>query len=428
MGTRSSRAAAFACAAAVFALALSSAGSSGDYGPTVVGGTSSNSERKIAVASDGTVYATFTEAAGNSTAVVVQRSVDGGITWQPLPRLGAAEAFRPCVAVDSKGHLHVSWTEFVGPDRQVFYARWEGGPNWTAAERLSDTLGYSGFPALGVDSEDRVHLVWYGFDGATYQVYYRYLEGALWHATVQATSGVQDANNPSIAVGPDDQVHVAFFTYVRGDLDVWYMIGGPAGWNLIQRVNPAGAPSTDPSIAVHLNGTPAIAYAAGANSSLEVRYAERDLAGNWTYNTAVSAHGEGGDNPSLVVDDRGGSAVLYETAGGVIRLRVRFDGGWGEPRQLSSSGDARWVSATWAPWGSGAVGGNITALWTEGNNSGFHVNFTVSAAFPPPAPCKCEGPPWWEGWLVPLAFVSLAAAAAGAMWVASARTRGGGRG
>jgi hypothetical protein len=142
----------------------------------------------------------------------------------------------------------------------------------------------------------------------------------------------------------------------------------------------------------------------------------------------VSAEGEGGDNPSLVVDDLGGSlAVLYESAAAGVRLRARVAGGWQPPSGLPSSGDARWVSATFVPWDTGPAGGKVAALWTEGDASAFRVNFTATAAFPRPA-CKDCTPDLVSAWGVPLLFLMVAGATVAAMALASARTRGGGRG
>jgi hypothetical protein len=402
---------------------------SADSAPTIVAGTSANSERKTAVAPNGTIYAAYTEPFGNTTAVIVERSADGGSTWTALPRIGAAEAFRSCVAVDSQGVLHIAWTEFVGPNRQVFYGRWESGPNWTGAQRISDTPGYSGFPSLALDSADRVHLAWYGFDGSTYQVYYRYLDASGWHATVQATHGVQDANNPSLAVGSDGKVHIAFFTYFRGATDVWYLQGGPTGWNIVEHVNPDGVPSARPSIAVLSNGTPVIAYSSGANATLEVRLAMREPGGGWSSNVALSGLGEGGDNPSVVADDYAANfAVFYENSVGAIRYRTFRDGAWLPAQSVPSSGDSHWVSASWAPFGRGAVGGNATVLWTESAPVGYRVNFTSVPLFGPPA-CKCpSGTPWWQGLTLPLALIALSGISMAALWVASLRTKGGGRG
>jgi hypothetical protein len=415
----------FALAAAPALLAAA------DYGPSVTDGTSSNAERKAAVAPDGTVFATFTEPQGNSTAIAVKRSTDGGKSWILLPLPSTAAAFRSCVAVDSHGTLHIAWTEFVGPDRQVFYARLDGQLNWTGKLQLSDTLGYSGFPSLAVDSQDRVHVVWYGFDGATYQVYYRYLDASGWHPAVQATHGVQDANNPSIAMGPDDRVHVAFFSYFRGQTDVWYMVGGPSGWNILQRVNPTGVPSSNPSIVVHANGTAAIAYASGENATLEVRYTERDASGNWSVNEPVSALGEGGSNPSLVASDHNEAAVFFETASGELKYSVRSARNalaWSAERPIYSPAKSHWLSASWAAFPPLPETGDVSVLWTQDNGTGFEVGFATVNAFAAIAPGLPMASPWWQGLVLPLALVSLSGISMAAFWVSSMRTKGGGRG
>lgn len=412
---------------AVIMLSLSVAPANAAYGPTIVGGTSSNSEHKLAWDGAGTLYATFTEPVGNTTGIAVKKSIDGGATWSFLPRLGTAEAFRSCIAVDSSGVLHIAWTEFVGPDRQVFYARWAGGPNWTGLQQISDTPGYSGFPTLDIDVHGQVHVAWYGFDGANYQVFYRFLDLQGWHPTQQATHGAQDANNPALVAPTAGAVHIAYFSYFRGDTDVWYLHGNQSGWSAPQRVNPAGVPSRDPSIAMVMD-QPVIAYASGVNESLEVRLAERDAGGAWAQNTAVSQLGERGDHPALVTDGQQNIAVLYENASGAIRLRARIGGAWSAPSTLTSSGDARWVSAAFVPWGTGPAGGNVVALWTEGSAADFHIAFGKATPFPDPVPpCQCLNNALAD-WAVPVLFLLIAGSCVGALAIASARTRGGGRG
>ena len=416
-------------AAAVLALFLAAAPpSDAASGPTVFAGTSWNAERKVAEAPDGTLLATFTEAQGNSTGIAVKRSADRGASWEILPSPSVGQAFRSCVAVNSTGAVHLAWTQFVAGERQIFYGRWTGGPAWQGVEQLSDTPGYSGFPSLAVDSADRVHLVWYGYDGLTYQVYYRYLDGAGWHSTAQATRGVQDANNPAIAIGPDDRVHVAFYSYFRGETDVWYMRGGPAGFDVLERVSAPGALASQPSLVVHANGTAAVAYIAGANETLRVLVSERGSAGVWGAPFAASVPGEAPAAPSLVADRAGNLAVFFETSAGALRYRARIGGVWAEPITLATPPGNRWPSASWAAHAGGPNPQNVNVLWTQEANGTFSVGFARVDLFPA-TPCNCPPlAPWWQEWAVPLLFIGGAGASMGALWIAAARTKGGGRG
>ncbi len=397
-------------------------------GPTVSAGTSWNAERKVAESLKGTLFATYTETQGNSTGIAVKSSSDRGVTWVALPSPSVGQAFRSCLALNSTGVVHLAWTQFVAGERQIFYGRWSGGPAWEAVQQISDTPGYSGFPALAVDSAERVHLVWYGYDGATYQVYYRYLDGAGWHTTVQATHGVQDANNPSIAIGPDDRVHVAFYSYFRGDTDVWYMRGGPAGFDILERVNAAGAMASAPSLVVHPNGTVAVAYLAGANATLDVQFSERGAAGGWGSPFPVSLPGEAPGPPSLVADWAGNVAVFYETSVGALRYRARVAGAWADPVTLAAAPGNRWPSASWAPFAGAANPQTVNVLWTREGNGSFTVGFARVEIFPV-GPCKCGTEvPWWQDFAIPLLILAGAGISMGALWVAALRTKGGGRG
>jgi hypothetical protein len=363
-----------------------------DEGPAVSGSTAFNSERKVEVAPDGAIFVTFVDIVNNTTTVFVKQSLDAGATWTRLPALSRNESFRSALAIDSRGTVHVAWSELAGVNRQVFYARWQGGPAWLATEQLSHTPGYSGFPALAVDAQDRLHLVWYGFDGTNYQVFYTWRQaGGAWADAVQAAHGAKDANNPAIALGPDGQVHVAYFTYVRGETDVWYMVGGPGGWSVPQRVNGEGESAVRPSLVVRPDGTACVAWVGQSNSTTYVDFAQRSASGNWSASQRVSGNDSGADNPSLTASSAGDLAVFFETAAGSIRVATQIHGAWHGPVTLASAPGNRWPSASWSNPTRTSNQTAVLVVWTLEGAGTSRLQFARVDFFPPPA-CPCAAP------------------------------------
>jgi hypothetical protein len=344
----------------------------------VEGSTAYNSQRKVAVSPDGrSIAVTAVQAWGESTAVVVKLSRDGGDSWERLPVAGTADAFRSTVAWDGAGRLHLAWTERAGANRQVFYARWEHGTDWLDRRQLSSTAGYSGYPALAVDGADGLHLAWYGYDGSQYQVYYRYRPpGGDWAPAVQATRQVGDANAPAIAVGPDGGVHVAFYGEVEGLHHVFYMRAGPDGWTLPERVGPARVAAALPSLAVRGDGRPAMAFVQGEGAATSVVYAERPPEGGWTRWRPVSPPGERADDPSLAVrpDPAGGPerlVVAYDSPDGGVHMAESSGGdAWRAMGSLAREPGGLWPSLSWAAWPAGSLAAPLHVAWTEDAGGG----------------------------------------------------------
>jgi hypothetical protein len=387
----------FVCAPAAFLVAAT--GAFGLVGATrhsacaddvavVAGATNYTSERKVAVAPDGTVAVVYVVGGGDGESVHAKISYDRGATWKQLPRLSRSQAFRPAAAFDSAGRLHVAWTELAGEARQVFYAWWQGGPEWNNRAQLSDSPGYA------ADAADTLHVVWYGFDGSQYQIYYRArFRSGSWSEGVQASRIVRDANSPAVAIGPDGVVHVAYYAFVDGALDVQYMTGGTGGWTVPRRVNPRDLPSSQPSLIVHGDGTPAVAFTAGSGDATWVAYSElRDR--TWTAPAALSNSQTGGrpgaassgdspgaSAPSLAAFGEHEAAVAYETSDGRLHVRWLAPGGsWSAPERLADGG-AKWPSLSWAAF---PVQGGIApaepatyAVWTATADDSNELSFAA---------------------------------------------------
>ncbi len=367
--------AAAAAALLLAALAAPLIAASGAGGPEPVsdGSTADNAQRKAAWAPDGTLYVTFVQPVDGVPQVFMKWTHDGGQTWTMMPRLSTNESFRPAVAVDSKGVVTAAWSEYVGNVRQVFTARWDGGPDWVGREQVSFTPGYSGFPSVGIDGSDGAHLVWYGFDGQTYRVHYRYRPaGGDWGRTTIISGGVADANSPAIAVSPDGLAHVAFFASVQGGSQVWYLHGGPGGWDDPERVSGAGELATHPSIAVFRSGEPTVAYVVAAAGVPEVVVSTRGSGGAWGPAEQVSLDPEGGDFPSIAAGDLGQAAVFYETPGAQVRFARLSGSAWGEPSPVDALPPAHWPSVTWSMFPNSTAGSPLFVVWTEGAPGGVY--------------------------------------------------------
>ncbi len=148
----------------------------------------------------------------------------------------------PSLAVDSAGNIHVAWEDNTnyassGTNWDIFYKRWNASTSsWTTTEIVStESTFHSMFPALAVDAEGNVHIVWYDLtdyagSGTDADIFYRCWNAStsLWTTTeVVSTESTADSNPPSLAVDSAGNIHVAWYdlTDYAGagpDRDIFY--------------------------------------------------------------------------------------------------------------------------------------------------------------------------------------------------------------
>jgi hypothetical protein len=115
----------------------------------------------LAIGRDGIYYAVWFSGGGVRQGSFYARSVDGGRTFSPPQRLGAAErqATRPYVVALNRT-VWLAWKEFDGEQTTTLTAvSRDAGRSWTAPHIVAHTKDFSDHPLLVSDGRD-VYLSW----------------------------------------------------------------------------------------------------------------------------------------------------------------------------------------------------------------------------------------------------------------------------
>ncbi|OGS49659.1 MAG: hypothetical protein A3K65_06835 [Euryarchaeota archaeon RBG_16_68_12] len=376
--------------------------------------TAYNTQRKLAAAPDGTLYAAVSlNVSGVPTARVLARAPGGDWTALYPPTTTGNASDRTSLAIDSRGRLHLAWTEAVSTDRQVFYARYEGGV-WTPALQLSHSVGYAGFPSIAVDARDRAHVAWYATpDGVNYQILYRRLEASGWTSERALTSASSDATNPALALGPDGVVHVVWSRLARQvstRTEVAYLrLEGDEVVEELALSAPLVSAAT-PSLVVAGNGTVHVVWSGDGR----IQHVEWD--GRWLPVETISSGSPAAANPTLALDPLGRLHVFWDAADGGIYHQVR-NGTWSAPEAFASGGRNVQPSTRWSQFGNPLCGPNagVDVIWTRDAGGVLSLEYRridVPTDCPPPAPVPTPAI-WVAG--------GLASLGAGAAFVAVSR-------
>jgi Neuraminidase (sialidase) len=186
-----------------------------------------------------TAYVTWTRFAGSSSAIVISKTTDGGVTWSAPQRVSNVYTNDQgsTVVVGRSGTVYVTFETFHGSsDAVAFAVSTDGGATFTTRliAQINDipsplpgaTFRDDSFPALALD-ESALHVVWSNWNGANADVVYMRSAdgGATWTSPVTIGGGAGDQFFPWVAAR-NGTVYASWFN--RAGTGDTYTIAGAA--------------------------------------------------------------------------------------------------------------------------------------------------------------------------------------------------------
>jgi len=186
--------------------------------------------RNMVRTTSGRIWVVYTNASWNIEAAY---SDDDGATWAYELVSGTKDnQFNPSIAVDSEDNIHVVWVgAYWGVNTQKYNVRYRmRGDNWGAQEAITDVAYDQYYPNIAIDSNDDVHVVWEGLGVGTYptkiNILYRKKE-SFWQAQEELTDVNGNQELPMIAIDSNDYIHLVWYGKGQG--------GNPSNYNIIYR-------------------------------------------------------------------------------------------------------------------------------------------------------------------------------------------------
>ncbi len=184
-----------------------------------------NNGRKLVMDSKGTMYTTYFDYPSPYD-IYISVSDDLGENWNEYKistdSLSTSYQYNPAIAIDSNDELHVVWYGYATGyySYNIRYASsTDGGKTWgnftmVTTGTSSPNTHYA--PSIAVDSKDTIHIVWYGRDTtntASYNIRYRSRKvDGTWSGITLVTTDTTSRYHyyPSVAVDSKDNVHVVW--------------------------------------------------------------------------------------------------------------------------------------------------------------------------------------------------------------------------
>ncbi|HTM51221.1 MAG TPA: hypothetical protein VL285_21145 [Bryobacteraceae bacterium] len=258
---------------------------------------------------------------------VYARAPNGALTRLTENR---ADVFRPSIAEDAQGRIHVVWCERSGEEWHLVERVFSG--QWSERARVPDAGTPNFYQRLAASPGGRLHMVWVGHEAGESYLYTSSLEGDVWSRPMRAAGpGVW---RPDAAVDARGTLHVAWDSYQNGNYDIFYRsIGAEGAAGKIEAVTTSPRFEAHASIAIDHEGRPWLAWdESGANWGKDWNHADVSRA-----------------------------TTLY--AGRAIQVAVRSEGRWMQSGEFSAAASERLRRYAQAPRLAADGAGRMWALF-----------------------------------------------------------------
>ncbi len=173
------------------------------------------------------------------------------------------DVFMPAIAVDGQGRVWVLWAANKpknGRDNWDIFAAVRRAGRWSEPMRVSRGAGPDFFVAAAADSQGRVWAVWQSFAKTSFDILAARQEGDRFGEPAAVADSPANDWKPAIAASRDGRVAVAWDTYERGDYDVRVRIWSRGRWGRVRDAAASSLNETRPSLAFDPRGRLWVVY------------------------------------------------------------------------------------------------------------------------------------------------------------------------
>ena len=143
----------------------------------------------------------------------------------------------PEIAVDNAGNVYVVWMQNVGSNNEIFFRKRMNG-SWGPIQNISKTSAHSMFPRVAVDNNSgNVYVVWQERANNHWQVFFNASQNGQWAVRTPLTANNVESIHPAIAVDAQGELHIVYSDNTGGPYNVWYLGSAEIGGYVLPPTN-----------------------------------------------------------------------------------------------------------------------------------------------------------------------------------------------
>jgi len=219
----------------------------------------------VAAAPDGSFWVAWLSFVGDRDDVAIRHWVNGkwgNLQWVPGT---SGDNWLPQIGVDSSNRVWVVWSQGENGNWDLYARSYDPGrQEWGPRERLTSHPMPDINPRMASDGKGHFALVWQGFRGRNSNIFLKTFDGQRWSPEVRVTNRAANDWEPAVALDGRGNAWVAYDSYKNGNYDVFLRrvaAGSPQGEELGVAVTPRFEAKA--TVAVDTAGRVWVAWEAG---------------------------------------------------------------------------------------------------------------------------------------------------------------------
>lgn len=281
----------------------------------------------------------------DSSEIFYSYSADNGVSWSSMENIsqtGNTVSGEPTLCIDSKDNLHCVWKQYEGSGYDNYYSKYDG-TSWSIPKNITNQhqgSNTANYPSLAVDSQDNLHLVWdKELPGwGNWSICYSSCSDTVWSAPIAISDSLGDDAYPALAIDYNDVVHVVWRKH--GLSGILYRSWDGVSWAWHDTLVIPGGYAYHPSMVVNSRNHPVVTCMGGFSLDTLDIYISEYNGNSWRQPFRLSDELMRSHLPSVAVDSLDNIYVVWaETHLGVKGdiLYRHYDGtGWSNAANLTN--------------------------------------------------------------------------------------------
>ena len=269
-----------------------------------------------------------------------KRNASSG-SWESDSRITNSSGYSrsPAVVVDVDANLQVVWMDNRDGDWEIYWNKWYG--SWSGDTRLTSSSGFSGFPDICADSAGGIAIVWQDERDGNYEIYFRkWTSSGGWSSEVRLTNNSALSMFPAISAEPGGGYIVVWQDKRDGNWEIYSREYDGSSWGTVTRLTNNPTDSWFPDISVQSDNTALLVWQDDADGDWDILGRVRE-SGSWGYVVPIITTDGQSRNPAVAENSSQFCVVWQETEDDnvpKVMMRRFYGGSWSSITTITDGG------------------------------------------------------------------------------------------